>query len=214
MKYAGREVGWRVSASLLLFTLGLAAIAVLVSIEHSGSSDTEPGEGSAHREGPEIDLRDQLAIFRSPAEKLPADIRRILRRPRHATDWYAAQRLPTQTWRVWAVPGKTVLCLLDQEHRYSAVGETCSPLATALSRGLLASFLWEHQDRTDRVVVGLVPNHVQKVVLKTRGYPDVIAPVRGNIYALEDRVPEPPERAQLIFGASVDQERGKKKGGP
>ncbi len=98
-----------------------------------------------------------------------------------------------------------MLCLLDQEHKYSAVGETCSPLEMALSQGLLTSSLWEHEERADRVVVGLVPDHVHKVVLETRGYPDLTVPVWSNIYAHEDRVPEPPERAHLIFGASVDQ---------
>jgi hypothetical protein len=53
-------------------------------------------------------------------------------------------------------------------------------------------------------VVGLVADHVQRVVLKTRGYPDAIVPVRRNVYALEDRIPEPPERAQLISGRAAD----------
>ena len=95
--------------------------------------------------------------------------------------------------------GRSTLCLLDQEARYSAVGEICSPIAKALDEGMLTSFLWEEKDGgVERVVVGLVPDGVRKVVLETRGFPEVVATVDGNVYALKDGTPEPPEQARLI----------------
>jgi hypothetical protein len=187
-------------------SVGLSIIVVFLLIwallraqgPDSGKSQAQEAPPSSY--GLSVPLKRKVSLFRSPAEALPDDLRRIMRKPRHGTDWSLAQRLPTSVWRVWAVPGRTTLCLLDQQKKETAVGEVCSPIKKALAIGILSAGLKEFGNgRADRAVVGLVSDGVSEVVVETHGYPDVRVPVWRNVYGLEDQIPEPPDGVRLIY---------------
>jgi|GEM_PF-5440867 len=147
---------------------------------------TGPVEDVSHR------LRAAFSFLRTPPERLPRNVMRLLPRRRGGPNWASAQRVPKLHQLAWVVSGKDYACLLDTREAAEAVGITCTSVSQMTRSGIFTAYLTD-ASRPRRIVVGLAPNYVSKVRVLTHGFSPVTIPVISNTFLLRDAVPEPPE---------------------
>lgn len=204
--------GWRGGASLVVVvTLAMAGVSLSLLKSQAGHKpDATPARQSTAPNArsstasvvPRVEarLRENFALFRSPAEGLPPTVRQALGQPRYGLNWDFAQRLPLKGLApTWVVPGRGVICLLNSER--GAVGVTCATLQAALTHGASATYLRTGPSR--RIIVGLAPDHVAAVVAYTGDSAVRIAVTRG-VFVRRDHEPNPPDRIDLLQQATAD----------
>jgi hypothetical protein len=145
--------------------------------------------------------RANFGIFRTPSERLPNAVRRTLRHPDYGANWNLAQRLAiTSQIPVWVLPANGAICLVE-EQRNGAIGVTCTPMAQALKHGVVTASIASGKpplSLTRRIVVGVVPDNVPRVRVKTPSFGTVAVPARSNTFILRDPVSDPPESVELL----------------
>jgi hypothetical protein len=144
--------------------------------------------------------RTHFALLQSRPEGLPLRIARTL--PPGAgvgANWTLAQRLPTLIPAAWAVPGRGYLCLVEDPPGGS-VGLSCTPTGYVLKQGTYSASVPPHNQprpRT-RVIVGLAPDGVPKVLIHTGGSHPQSSWVTQNTFVLEDESTRAPESVELV----------------
>jgi len=114
-------------------------------------------------------------------------------------DWAWAQRLHVVTAKVWAVPARGRLCLIEVAGG-RAGSVACTRLARAVRAGMyIASVPAGVPGTSDlRTVVGLVPDGVERVRIHAHGARPLTVPVVENVFALRDHGRAFPESIELI----------------
>jgi uncharacterized membrane protein len=117
----------------------------------------------------------------------------------YGMNWTLAQRLPVNIrTRMWVVPANGYLCLVSQQ-KAQIVGTTCDTNERTLSHGVATTFLSDESmgaRRTRRIVVGVAPDRVRFVVVRTQRSVATV-PVVGNVFVLRDASAVPPDN--LMF---------------
>lgn len=184
------------SASLLFLT-ALTASGLGCGSNHS---EERPRDGGAivatslEKVRPDIG---KFSILKAEPEGLPDQISRELGYLKGARA--VAQRLPTVSPQIWAVPAVGRLCLVEvAEGRAGSVA--CTRLARAAKAGIyIASVPSGAPGASDfRTVVGLVPDGVKRVRLHAKGARPQTAPVAENVFALRDHGRAFPESIELV----------------
>jgi hypothetical protein len=146
--------------------------------------------------------RAHFAILRSRPERLPRSVTTTLRHPTYGANWRLAQKLDTGTQtRVWMLPANGSVCLVEQQHGNAAVGVTCTAVSHALEHGVVTASLAEGASGlspTRRLVVGVAPDRVPKVRIRTPGAGSAVVRVTHNTFVLRDWIGEPPESVELL----------------
>lgn len=163
---------------------------------------------SQHAQGNEAKGRTHwqtgIGLFRSRVETLPAEVRELIsEHDIYRLDPTLAQRLPLNLPdKVWAVPGRGVLCLVDFDESRS-VGRTCDSKQDVLNGGLMMTRLFTGGGAKDRrQIFGVLPNAASAAYVTT-GKHIVRVPVHRNVFLHEDSVPVPPDRLFARLGAAV-----------
>jgi hypothetical protein len=142
-----------------------------------------------------------FGIFHSTPEGLPHSVRETLRRPSYGANWNLAQRLAIASRiPVWVLPANAAICLIE-EQRGGAIGVTCTPTGRVVRHGIVTASLAGGKpppSLTRRTVVGVVPDHIPKVRVKTRSFGATVVQVRSNTFILRDSVSDPPESVELL----------------
>jgi hypothetical protein len=143
------------------------------------------------------EVRNAFAPFRSSPEPLPAAVARMLRGQPSAVNARAAQRLRAPDGvTVWAVASAHTICLVSQTAVDAPVSQTCTATSRALTNGVFFTTLSANgaAPATTRLVMGLVPDQVRRVRIRTAGAASAFASVTSNTFALSDHVNQPAER--------------------
>ncbi len=144
--------------------------------------------------------RSHFALLRGTPEGLPLRIARTLPPGGGVgANWRLAQRLPTLIPAAWVVPGRGYLCMIESPPEGS-VGFSCTPTGYVLKRGTYSATVPPHDQPRPRrrVIVGLAPDGVRKVLIHTAGSPPRSSRVTQNSFALEDESTRPPEFVELV----------------
>jgi hypothetical protein len=145
-----------------------------------------------------------FAILGASPEQLPQSVRVTLRHPTYGANWRLAQRLSTgdQNIRVWMLPAHESVCLVEQQEGEGAIGVTCTSIAQALKYGVVTSSFTEGTSISPahRFIVGVAPDGVPRVRIKTPGFGSTAVRVTQNTFVLRDSVREPPESVELLRG--------------
>lgn len=145
--------------------------------------------------------REQIGIFRTPAENVPASVRKALRHSQPGPQWTFAQGLlPSGEIAVWAVPTKESICLVSREHRYRGIGLTCQDLQHVQRDGVSITLLSSDDaavDRMERLIVGVAPAWASKVSIRT-GASEAVVPIKDGVFVRRDALNSPPDTVSLL----------------
>lgn len=176
----------------LLFAAGLAVTVILVAI----FSNALDGSRVRH-EQPLTSLGHAFHIFRSAPEALPLNVVGRVRHSGSSKDLADVQRLPGTHAAEWAFADDKLLCLLSLESR-GGLASSCTLIRRAVRRGVFLTLLLKARGRLRRRTVGLAPDGVTEVELRTPGFPSRTVSVDGNVFQVDDGIPEPPEEIGLL----------------
>ena len=101
------------------------------------------------------------------------------------------------------LPAYGSVCLVDHQKGDTTAAVTCTSVAQALKHGVVTASIAEKTSifsRARRFIVGVVPNHVSKVRVKTSGDGSAVVRVVRNTFVLRDSVSRPPESVELLRG--------------
>jgi len=187
-------------ASLLL----CLTAALTVFMLHRSEATSGNRHGQTHAEpkpDPQADapsalqvLRDRYALFRSSPELPPVAIRNAISSEQRRT-----QRLVlSNPQSVWAFPSGQSVCLVTQDDPHGPVGSACSSLKRVIHRGIfIATISGASEERVNRLVVGLAPDWVSTVAIRTPGYGEARVRVVESVFVLRDTSSVPPETLSL-----------------
>jgi hypothetical protein len=163
------------------------------------SADTTPVQIRGHHAPVPQYLRTSFSLFRAAPTGTPHHLMATFRQPQDLA-WDQARRLAGTPDRIWAVPMDRQLCLVEQGSQGS-VTRTCTSGANAISHGLFTASLIDPSIPAlgyRRTVVGIVPDRVSKVEVRTPGAPRVRVPVRHGTFVLQDDATAAPGRIRLV----------------
>lgn len=202
------HLAWRLG----LVAVGLALASPLGGCDEDGAgrgaSSPSPARQAGHRPAPPPalpgatpvirhaaqDQTENFALLRQEPEPLPLSIRRILRQPEFGANWALARRLPLKLGRTfWLVPGRDVLCLVYPQSAHN-VATACAPTDVALKHGVVAVSLRDAGPvaPAQRLIVGVVPDGVRRVVVRTGSIASSAAIAR-HTFVIRDTVNRPPD---------------------
>lgn len=145
-------------------------------------------------------LRSSLALFRTRPETVPSEVKKLVSQNNvNGLNILLAQRLNVNVAdRIWAVPGKGVICIVDFD-AYHAVGLTCDSTQHAIDYGVIMTRLTDDPvagSVPKRVMFGIVPDGAHIAYIHTG--PTVVAtPIRENAFFREDSIPNPPDGVSI-----------------
>jgi hypothetical protein len=203
------RAGRRLTAALLTVIL-LGGGAWLATGAGSTFHGNREGRDSAGREElgtlpievVEAAQRSHFELFRLPPTGLPLNVVRILAQPTFGMNWALAQPVLTGLSRqVWVVPGRRHVCLVELRAPED-LGSSCTKTEQALTEGVAVTLLDEAKGgvSVQRDIVGIAPDGVRSVIIRSPGYPPTQARVVKNVFTLSDHVPGPPETIE--FGSA------------
>lgn len=145
-------------------------------------------------------LRQHFAIFTTLPEYPSEDIAGAAAQTGLQLTKGIAQRLLGSSQEVWAIPGPKSVCMFIQESINGPVGSSCSENQHAIKVGLFIASLssTSPSQGPSRLVVGLVPDGVQQVAVRTPGFEDSTVAVVDNTFTLRDRIAGPPEALEML----------------
>jgi len=202
---SGRRL-FAASLILLVVLLGFAYAAAAVWLLHPSGKEVDDGRiaretatgpaSVAVIEDTEAQQLAAFAVLRSPPERMPADLRKILRHPVFGANFALAQRLPVPLHRrFWVIPGRGTICLVARTAKGMAAETTCSGTAQILQQGLVTTTLASRcvsRAPAPRVIVGVAPDDESEALIRT-GRETVTAEIDNGVFVVRDRAADPPD---------------------
>lgn len=139
-----------------------------------------------------------FALLRTPPERLPTAVRRVLKNPVFGSNWNFAQRIPvTTSGAYWLLPGNGYMCVVsDGSMGSNTIGTACARASQARQHGVAAITVARavpgSHVKAGRLIVGLAPDGAHQVVVHTRGFTETV-PVRNEVFVLHDSTAAPPD---------------------
>ena len=136
---------------------------------------------------------ENFLLLRSPPEGLPPSVTSVLKRRVFDIQWRLAQRVPLSfRIKLWLVPGKDMLCIVNLEADRS-VNQACTSSEEAIESGVSLTVIDGHH----RLIVGLAPDGTRGVSVLTDGELSTARVIRG-VFAIQDSSVNPPDSVSLL----------------
>lgn len=163
-----------------------------------GEKDPAPG-----RRAPNLPRKQWLSfhLLRTPAERLPLELRQILSSSHPGWPASLAQSVPNHFWPAWLLPRNQLLCLVAVFGK--SVGETCARAKVAGVHGIFVTRIEAERRGSRRLYrlrgVGVAPENALRAVLKEHGS-TLEVPVEPNgTFSWSELATESPTSATLIY---------------